>query len=300
MKNIYLIYKSLRPEQWIKNLFIFAGILFSQNFFNLALLLKVVLAFFTFCLLSGAVYILNDLVDLECDRRNDARSRRPMASGRLKPSFAVLSLVILIPLLLGLSYCLGIYFFLVALIYFLVQLSYSFYLKHIVILDVFAIAFGFVLRVIAGAVVISVEFSSWLLICTFLLALFLGLSKRRHELVIAGEKAQTDRKVLGEYSSYLLDQMISVVTASTVIAYIFYTVSPETITKFGTKNLIYTIPFVLYGIFRYLYLIHQKEKGGNPERILVTDKPLIINILLWVIAVGVILYICPNICPKNI
>lgn len=296
IRSAYLIYKSLRPGQWIKNLFIFAGILFSQNILNLPLLLKVIFAFFAFCLLSGSVYIINDLVDLEYDRRHSVRSRRPIASGKLKPLHAILSLAILIPLSLGLSYYLGVNFFLVALTYFLLQLSYSFYLKHIVILDVFAIAFGFVLRVVAGAVVINVEISSWLLICTILLALFLGLAKRRYELAVAGEKAQGHRKVLGEYSPYLLDQMISVVTASTIVAYALYTISSETTTKFGTKNLIFTIPFVIYGIFRYLYLIHQKEEGGLPEKILITDKPLMIDILLWVVAVGVILYIC----PKNI
>jgi 4-hydroxybenzoate polyprenyltransferase len=188
------------------------------------------------------------------------------------------------------SYHLSGYLFIVVLAYFLLQMAYSFYLKHIVILDIFALASGFLLRVIAGAVVINVEISSWLLICTILLSLFLGLSKRRYELVVIGENAQNHRKVLGEYSPYLLDQMISVVTASTVVAYSLYTMSDETIEKFGTKHLIFTIPFVLYGIFRYLYLIHKKEAGGNPENTLVTDRPLMIAVLLWAVTVGIILY----------
>jgi 4-hydroxybenzoate polyprenyltransferase len=192
--------------------------------------------------------------------------------------------------LLGISYYLSLSFFFVVLAYFLLQLAYSFSLKHIVILDVFAIAFGFALRVVAGAVIINVEISSWLLICTILLALFLGFSKRRHELVVLEDGAQEHRKVLTDYSSYLLDQMISVVTASTVVSYALYTMSKETIEKFGTRNLIFTVPFVLYGIFRYLYLIHKKEEGGSPESILVTDKPLMVSILLWAIAVGIILY----------
>ncbi len=289
-KTYVYIWESLRPKQWTKNLFIFAGILFSQNIFNFPLLLEVIVAFLIFCFLSGAVYILNDLTDLEQDRRHPVKSRRPLASGRLKVSHAILALMIFIPSSLVMSYSLRPSFFLVALAYFLLQLAYSFYLKRIVILDVFAIACGFVLRVVAGAVAINVEISSWLLICTILLSLFLGLSKRRHELVVLEEGAQNHRKVLAEYSPYLLDQMISVVTASTVVAYALYTMSEETIERFDTRNLIFTIPFVLYGIFRYLYLIHQKGAGGNPEDILVADKPLMIDIFLWAITVGIILY----------
>lgn len=290
LQTIYMVWKSLRPKHWMKNFFVFAGLLFSQNIFNLPLLFKVIFAFLVFCLLSSSVYILNDLTDLEEDRRHPVKSRRPLASGRFKVSHAILALIVLIPFLLGISYYLSLSFFLVALTYFLLQLAYSFSLKHIVILDVFAIACGFALRVVAGAVIIDVEISSWLLICTILLALFLGFSKRRHELVVLEEGAQEQRKVLTDYSPYLLDQMISVVTASTVVSYALYTMSKETIEKFGTRNLIFTIPFVLYGIFRYLYLIHQKGAGENPENILVTDKPLMINILLWVITVGIILY----------
>jgi len=284
------IWESLRPRQWTKNLFVFAGILFSQNIFNAPMLLETTLAFIIFCLLSGSVYILNDLSDLKQDRHHPVKARRPLASGKLKTSHAVITLAILIPTCLLASYLLNIPFLLAAFSYLLLQTAYSFFLKHIVILDVFAIACGFVLRVVAGAVMINVEISSWLIICTILLSLFLGLSKRRHEAVELEETAQKHRKVLSEYSPYLLDQMISVVTASTVIAYALYTTSAETIEKFGTRNLIFTVPFVLYGILRYLYLIHQKDTGGNPENILVTDKPLIINIILWIITAGIILY----------
>ena len=285
------VWESLRPKQWTKNLFVFAAILFSQNIFNFPLLSKVILAFFIFCLLSGCIYILNDLSDLKQDRRHPGKSRRPVASGRLKISHAIISLIILMPLCLLVSYYLSPSFFLVVLVYFLLQLGYSFFLKRIVILDVFTIAAGFVLRVAAGGVVINVEISSWLIICTILLSLFLGLSKRRYELVELEEKAQDHREVLAEYSSHLLDQMISVVTASTVIAYALYTMSEETIKRFGTRNLVFTVPFVLYGIFRYLYLIHQKETGGKPEDVLVTDKPLLIDIILWVITAAIIIYL---------
>lgn len=290
MKICILIWKSLRPKQWTKNLFIFAGILFSQNILDFPLLIRAVLAFIIFCFLSGSMYILNDILDLEQDKRHKGKSQRPLASGKLKIHHALFTLAVLIPLLLVASYFLGLSFFVVSLGYLLLQTAYCFWLKHVIILDVFAIAAGFVLRVVAGAVVIDVEISSWLIICTILLALFLGLSKRRHELVLLEQEAQDHRKVLGEYSSYLLDQMISVVTASTVVAYALYTMSGETIGKFGTENLIFTVPFVLYGIFRYLYLVHQTGAGGSPERVLVTDKPLLINVFLWIVAVVVIIY----------
>jgi 4-hydroxybenzoate polyprenyltransferase len=288
--QIVQIIKSMRPNQCTKNLFVFAALLFSRNLFNLPLLLTTSLAFFIFCLLSGCVYIVNDLVDLESDKRHPLKSQRPLASGKLKFSEAVGALIILVPVSLGFSFHMGTPFFLTALGYLFLQLAYSFLLKHLIILDVLSVACGFVLRVAAGAVVIQVEISPWLLICTILLALFLAFSKRRHELVLLEEGAQDHRKILKEYSPYLLDQMISVVTASTVMAYALYTMSGETIRKFGTKNLIFTIPFVLYGIFRYLYLIHQKKAGGNPESIVLTDRPLIIAIILWIIAVALILY----------
>lgn len=290
MKPWVLLWESLRPKQWTKNLFIFAALLFSRNVLNSPLLLRAIFAFLVFCFVSGCMYILNDISDLEQDKRHKAKSRRPLASGRLKVPHAVLAVTILIPLLLVASYYLGLPFFAMTMGYFLLQVAYSFVLKNIIILDVFAIACGFVLRVIAGGVVIGVEISSWLIICTILLALFLGFSKRRHELTLLEQAAQKHRKVLGEYSPYLLDQMISVVTASTVVAYALYTMSPETIAKFDTRNLIFTVPFVLYGVFRYLYLIHRTGAGGSPERILVTDKPLLVDIFLWVAAAAIIIY----------
>ncbi|MHB9155996.1 MAG: decaprenyl-phosphate phosphoribosyltransferase [Endomicrobiales bacterium] len=285
------VFESLRPKQWTKNLFIFAGILFSQNFLDPAMLLPVVSAFFLFCLLSGSVYLVNDITDLPQDRNHPRKSKRPLASGRLSPAAAAAAAGALIVSSLIASSFLGLPFFLAAAGYLTLQLAYSFFLKHIVILDVFSIAAGFVLRVVAGALVIDVEISSWLIICTILLALFLGLSKRRHEIEMLMEGAQSHRKVLEDYSSYLLDQMIGVVTASTVVSYALYTTAPETVEKFGTKNLMFTIPFVLYGIFRYLYLIHKKGEGGSPENILVSDIPLLVDIFLWAAAAGIILYL---------
>ena len=191
----------------------------------------------------------------------------------------------------SLAFILNLNFLIVALIYFLLQLFYSFWIKHVVILDVFIVAAGFLIRVIAGGYAIEVYLSPWLLICTLLLALFLSMSKRRHELVILEEEASEHRPILKEYSPYLLDQMIAVVTASTVIAYSLYTISEETVIKFGTTKLIYTVPFVLYGIFRYLYLVHQRREGGSPEVLVLKDKPLLLDIFLWILTAGLIIYL---------
>jgi len=290
MKSFFYIADSLRPKQWTKNFFIFAGILFSQNLFNGALLLKVIAAFFIFCALSGSVYLFNDLMDREQDKQHPVKCRRPVASGKLSPVIAIRALIAIVIISLTASYLINRNFFTVSLCYLLLQFAYSLFLKHVIILDIFTIAAGFVLRVVAGAEAIDVGISSWLIICTILLSLFLGFSKRRHELTILEEDAQNHRKVLKHYTPYLLDQMIGVVTASTVVCYMLYTTSQETIDKFGTKNLIFTIPFVLYGIFRYLYLIHQKGEGGNPENILVSDIPLLIDIFLWATTAAIILY----------
>jgi len=287
----YLIVRTLRPRQWTKNVAIFAALVFSQHLFDIQLLLKTILAFFLFCLLSGSVYILNDLVDLEQDKKHPQKSKRPLAAGKLSPSVAITAGTVIMIISLTASYRLSIPFGIVATSYLLLQVVYSFYVKHLVILDVFCVAAGFVLRVVGGAEVIYVPISSWLLICTILLSLFLAMSKRRHELILLEDNAVHHRKILYEYSPYFLDQMISVVTSSTVVAYALYTMSEETVKKFQTDNLKFTIPFVIYGIFRYLYLIHQKNEGGSPERILLTDRPLIVNILLYGLVVGIILYL---------
>jgi len=285
------IFKSMRPQQWVKNFFIFAAIIFSQNIFNLPLLLKTIIAFVSFCLLSSSLYILNDLKDLEEDKLHPLKSKRPLASGRLKKSTAFLSFIVLSTLSLILAITLNRYFFMIALVYFFLQVAYSVRLKHVVILDVFVIATGFLIRVVAGGLAIEVTISSWFLICTILLALFLAISKRRHELVLLEDSASDHRPILEEYNPYLLDQMIAVVTASTLVAYCLYTISEETVAKFGTTKLIFTVPFVLYGIFRYLYLIHQKTEGGSPEVLIIKDRPLLIDIFLWIASAILILYL---------
>jgi len=284
------IIKSMRPNHWIKNLFIFAPLIFSQNIFNFPLLFKNILAFIIFCLLSGSLYIFNDIKDMEEDKLHPVKSKRPIASGKLKRHAAINSFIIISIVGFALASLLKKYFIIILFIYFILQLFYSFYLKHVVILDIFVIATGFLIRVVAGALAIQVYISSWLLICTGLLALFLAINKRRYELLFLKDDAQTHRPVLKEYNPYLLDQMTAAVTASTIIAYCLYTISEETVTKFGTKNLMFTIPFVLYGIFRYLYLIHHKGEGGSPERLIIRDKPLLLDILLWILVAIIVLY----------
>ena len=285
--------RSLRPEQWTKNLIVFAGLLFqpgARELFNPVSLGRAVTAFVAFCLLSGVVYVFNDITDREADRRHPVKSSRPIASGAISPELAGSLAAILAVGALSLSFLLSWSFGVVAVSYLALQALYSGPLKHIVIVDVLTIALGFVLRAVAGAVAIAVPISHWLLVDTILLALFLALSKRRHELVMLADGAIGHRPILGEYSPYLLDQMISVVTASTLVAYIFYCISPETSQKFGTDLLGLTIPFPLYGIFRYLYLVHQREGGGSPSEMLMNDRPLLVCVALWVLAVAAILY----------
>jgi len=281
----------MRIPQWTKNFFIFAALIFSQNFFNLSYLLRCVGAFFIFSLLTGSVYIINDIVDRESDKLHPLKSKRPITSGNLDITAAKFTAILLCAISLITSFFLSRGFFYVCIVYFLLMLSYSFILKKVVILDVLTISIAFVLRAVAGAVVIQVKISVWLFICTILLALFLALNKRRYELVTLETNAQHHRKSLLEYSPYLLDQMISVVTAATLVAYCIYTVAPETVRKFHTEGLVLTIPFVIYGIFRYLYLVHKKESGGSPERTLLEDKPLVVGIILWIVAVGIIIYL---------
>jgi 4-hydroxybenzoate polyprenyltransferase len=284
---------SLRPEQWTKNVVVFAGVLFGMQLFDLTALLRTVAAFGIFCALSGVVYLINDVADREADRRHPLKCKRPIACGDLSPGIALGAAVAIGAAGLVAAFLLGRQFGVVSALYVSLFAAYSKSFKHVVILDVMTVSIGFVLRAVAGAVVVAVPISHWLLVCTILLALFLALSKRRHELVMLADGAIEHRRILGEYSPYLLDQMIGVVTSSTLIAYIFYTISPETQQKFQTPWLGLTIPFPLYGIFRYLYLVHQKEGGGSPTSMLVNDRPLLACVAMWALAVVVIIYYRP-------
>lgn len=281
----------LRIKHWVKNGLVFAALVFSKNLLNPAMVARVSLAFLLFGGIASSVYLLNDLLDLEEDKRHPYKSKRAIPSGRIKPCCALgVSILLAIVSMAG-AFFMGFWFGVVIFLYYVVNLLYTKYLKHMVIMDVFCVASGFVLRVLAGGLVIHVGLSTWLLICTGLLALFLSFSKRRYELVFLGDESTRHRKVLLEYSPYFLDQMIAIVTSATLIAYILYTISEETVRKFGTNKLILTTPFVLYGIFRYLYLVHQKKEGGDPTRLLLTDIPILIDIALWVICVASILYL---------
>jgi 4-hydroxybenzoate polyprenyltransferase len=282
--------RSLRPSQWTKNLIIFGGLLFGQRLFDLPSVLAASAAFVVFCALSGVVYLLNDVADREADRKHPLKRHRPIASGALSISTALAAAGVIGVLALGAAFWLRFEFGVFAAAYVALLAFYSGPLKHVVIIDVLTIAIGFVLRAAAGAVVIDVPISNWLLVVTILGALFLALSKRRHELVLLGDEATSHRASLQEYSPYLLDQMISVVTASTLVAYAFYTINPETVEKFHTTHLGLTLPFLLYGIFRYLYLVHQKEGGGSPAEMLLNDRPLLACVALWALAVALIIY----------
>jgi 4-hydroxybenzoate polyprenyltransferase len=290
LNPVQAFWLSLRPHQWTKNLVVFAAPALSKHLFERGPLEKSVLGFVIFCALSGTVYLLNDVADLERDRLHPLKRLRPIASGALSSRTAVALALVLGLASLGLAALLGLPFLLCAGFYLALNVLYSFRLKEVVILDVLSISLGFVLRAVAGGVAIGVLISDWLLVCTLLLALFLALAKRRHELVSLTTSATGHRKILAEYSPYLLDQMISVVTASCLTAYAFYTMAPDTVQKYRTERLAWTIPFVLYGIFRYLYLVHQKEKGGSPTDILATDRPLLLNVFLWAMALLWIVY----------
>jgi 4-hydroxybenzoate polyprenyltransferase len=285
-----LLLVSLRPEQWTKNLLVLAGVVFGGRLLEPLAVAIAIAALVIFCALSGAVYLFNDVADREADQSHPLKRERPIASGQLATTTAMTAGVILAAAGVGAAFTIGTQFGLVSATYVAAQLLYSLALKHVVIVDVLMIAAGFVLRAVAGAVAVNVPIGHWLLVCTTLLALFLALSKRRHELVLLADGATDHRRILEEYSPYLLDQMIGVVTSSTLIAYTVYATSPDTAARLGTAKLGLTIPFVLYGIFRYLYLVHQKRGGGSPAAMLLTDRPLLGCVALWAASVIVLLY----------
>jgi len=283
--------QSLRPNQWVKNGFVLIPLLFAQRAFHLSSLLKSLTAVAIFCLLTGAIYLINDLVDLEADRSHPSKRHRPLAAGRISPRLAkvVAGILLLFSLLSGFLLEAG--FFIVIIIYVAIQALYNYRLKEVIILDIFCISSGFFLRMIGGAVAIHVTVSHWLIICTILISIFLAMAKRRQELVLLGAASpKNHRKVLSEYDPYLLDQMIGVITGSTLLSYMLYCISPDTIEKFQTDHMIYTFPFVLYGILRYLYLIHKKGHGGAPEKVLVSDLPLLLSVVLWGLSCVLIVY----------
>jgi len=281
---------SMRPKQWVKNLFVYAGLIFSRNLMDPHLFIKVTLGFGLFSLMASSMCLFNDIRDIGNDRNHRDKQKRPIAAGKLKISTACMVSAILAAFSLATAFWLEPKFFAILAIYGVVSVAYSIRLKHMVIVDIMIIAFGFVLRVIAGTVLAEISPSDWLIICTMTISLFLGFSKRRQELVLAGDNAGEQRLVLESYSLPFLDQMIAVVTGCTVISYALYTVSLETVARFGTRNLMFTIPFVLYGIFRYLYLVYRRVSGENPTEMIMKDTPSVINAVLWFVVVLIVVY----------
>jgi 4-hydroxybenzoate polyprenyltransferase len=291
MKSIYYLFKSMRPDQWTKNGFVLLPLIFARKVFEYPGLMQGLTAFGIFCLLSSAMYLFNDISDLDSDRHHPIKRRRPLAAGLISVTQAKWSAAVLLLCALSWALVLGKAFFSVVVIYATVQIAYTHFLKNVVIVDIFCISAGFFLRVIGGAAAVDVVISNWLIICTISIAMFLTLGKRRNDLTLIGQgDARRQRKVFSEYTPYLLDQMIGIVTATTLLSYMLYCISPETIAKFQTRHLIYTFPFVLYGLFRYLYLIHAKEQGGSPERVLLTDPPLLASVVLWGLCAILIIY----------
>ncbi len=282
---------AMRPHQWAKNLFVVAALIFSRHLFDPAYVFQSSIAFGLFCFLSGAVYIFNDIQDLENDRQHPEKRHRPIASGQLRIPGAAAAACIVGLAALGGAFWLDTRFGWVALTYALLNLVYSTSLKHVVILDVMIIAAGFLLRAIGGAFVINVEISSWFILCTMLLALFLGFVKRRQELLLLEDGAANHRCILKEYSPQFLDQMIAIVTSGALVSYALYTMSPDVMQKLGTEYLNLTVPFVIYGLLRYLYLVYKKGQGGNPSSTILGDPSLVINGGLWLLTLVAVLYL---------
>lgn len=293
MRQLLYIGASLRPKQWTKNLVVFAGLIFSRNFRDTDLLFRSVEAFAIFCILSGVIYLINDIADVEKDRLHPIKRFRPLAAGFLKRGTAIVAALILLIFALLWARTLGPAFLLVAGLFTALNLVYSFGLKRIVLLDVGSISLSFVLRAIAGVEALrgadpNIAISPWLLICTLFLSLLLAFCKRRHELVNI-EDAVSHRESLQEYSPALLDQLVGISASGSVLSYSIYTIWPETVEKFGTANLVYTVPLVLIGIMRYLYLVYKKEKGGSPSDLLLHEKFLLVDVVAWIVLVIVIL-----------
>ena len=282
----------IRPKHWIKNVIVFAPLIFSKGLFDPSEVLTSVRAFVAFCLTASAVYILNDIADADSDRAHPEKRNRPLASGAIGRRSALTIFALLLVAAAFLCEGMQLKFIVVLVAYFLLNVAYSFRLKEVILLDVFLIAAGFMLRVLGGAYAISVQVSSWIVLCSMFISLFLGFAKRRGELVnVEGAESGAPRRVLLLYRVEFLDQMLTISAAGAVIAYALYTVAPRTVATFGTENLIYTTLFVIYGVFRYLYLIHSGRQGESPTNALTSDVPIIVNGVLWVLTCVYLIYL---------
>lgn len=282
--------QAMRVYQWTKNLLVFAALLFAEEVFHFDKLFVSVLAFAAFSFAASATYIFNDLQDIEKDRSHPKKRHRPIASGALGVRTAWVCMIVLYALAAAIALYIGVGFEAILATYVLLTFAYSLYLKHLIILDVMVVALGFVLRAMGGAIAIDVNFSNWLVVCTLFLALFLGLSKRRHEITLLEGGAGSHRRVLEDYSVHYLDQLSLIVAGGAIITYTIYTCSPDVVERMGTDKLYLTLPMVVYGVFRYLYLVHHKTGGGDPSRTLVTDVPLLATVFLWGVSCAVIIY----------
>lgn len=282
--------RAMRPYQWTKNLLVFAALLFAGEIVHPENVLISFGAFAAFCLAASATYIFNDLLDLESDREHPKKRHRPLPSGALSVRTARLLVLALFAASLSLALAIRLEFLIAVLAYIALTLAYTLQLKHWMIVDVMAVAIGFVIRAVAGALALDLPFSNWLVVCTLFLATFLGLSKRRHEITLLEEGARSHRKVLEHYTVHYLDQLILIMAGGTLITYTIYTCSPEVIDRLGTDKLYVTLPFVVYGLFRYLHLIHHKTGGGDPSSTLLQDRPLGATVLLWAVICGLLIY----------
>ncbi len=290
MKKIKYLFFALRPKQWVKNLFIFLPMVFGKKLFAYPVNLKLVAAFFLFSIMSGVVYLINDIVDAEKDKTHPTKRFRPIASGKLKVQEAWMAAIVLGAISIAFSFLFDARFGLVVVAYLILNLLYSKILKDLVIIDVFCIGAFYLFRIIAGGIVAEVQPTHWIIFLTALLALFLGFNKRRQELRLLRDKTMHHRYVLIKYNAYFIDQMIGVITSSIVVVYMLYAIDAQTITAFGTNHLIYSIPFVYYGIFRYLYTIHKLREDGDPTRALLSDKMLQLDVLLWMAVCVAVIY----------
>ena len=293
------IIQLIRPGQWVKNLIIFAGVLFSPAkvvLQNPDVLLAVLQGFFAFCLVSGGVYALNDLMDLSADRLHPRKQNRPLPSGRVSVAGAVAVGGVCAIVGIVWAFFIGTSFGWLVAAYLVTNIVYSLGLKRAVILDVLLLSLGFVYRAMGGVAIVAqfvTEFylSYWLILCSFLLSLFLALAKRRHEMATLGEAASAHRASLANYSLVMIDQVLAALTAATLVSYSLYTISDDTLKHYGTRDLFWTLPFVVYGLFRYLYLIYNRTEGGDPTRLLVRDRATLINVILWAFTAAGIVYL---------
>ena len=285
MNNSFELLRLMRPYQWVKNAFVFTGLLFGHAWHDPNLVTQVVIAFVAFCLVSSAIYTINDIVDLEQDKHHPRKCRRPLASGSVSISSAIMLAALLAMLGLVLAYYAAPTVLVILIGYALMNVAYTLWFKHVVILDVFIIATGFMLRILAGTLGVGIPPSQWLLLCGLMVTLFLGFTKRRAEIIALAEDKNAHRKVLEHYSPVLLDKMIVITSAGLIMSYSLYTMNPDTIRIHNTPNLIYTVPFVMYGVFRYIYLLHHQSRGGDPSHDLVRDPHLFAVVGAWLLAI---------------